>query len=408
MSSYGGGYAVCPPAFGEIRGSLGLTVNLEKSSVVFSRNTPAEVQLELARGLGVRVVPKHEKYLGLPALVGLSKREVFQNLVDRVWMRLNSWKCKNLSQAGPGCSFTWRSIVSAQDLLSAGLRWQVGNGHTVRIWTDKWVPRPWTFKVLTAPNTLERDATVSELLTEEGDWNDELLNSIFQPEDVGATSGVSTCKGTPDLLRWRYEPHGRYSVKSAYHLYCTGTVPTSSFSSAGSSSHKSAGWSFIWSADVPPKVRLFAWRACRDSLPTSSNLARRGVSREGACPWCGTAGEDLFHTLLRCHFARLVWAISNIPWSSVDCTHADLEGWVRGMHQRLGRSEFGRALLICWMLWGARNRLLFQNVSSSAEVLIEKVRSFESALFLDVLEGGLLLSKTRACPVSAFCAEGEG
>ncbi|KAL0402341.1 UNVERIFIED_CONTAM: hypothetical protein Slati_4264000 [Sesamum latifolium] len=78
----------------------GLQVNLEKSSIVFSRNTPMDCREELATILGVQVVGRHDKYLGLPAVVGRSKKVIFQNLKDNVWTRLQSWKCKNLSQAG--------------------------------------------------------------------------------------------------------------------------------------------------------------------------------------------------------------------------------------------------------------------------------------------------------------------
>ncbi|KAL0461892.1 UNVERIFIED_CONTAM: hypothetical protein Slati_0076800 [Sesamum latifolium] len=187
-----------------------------------------------------------------------------------------------------------------------------------------------------------------------------------------------------------------------------GVVPNSLSSSTGSSSHKPEGWSFIWSVAVPPKVRLFAWRACRDSLPTSSNLARRGVSKDGVCPWCGTKGDDLFHTLLRCHFARLAWALSNIPWTSGTCTHSDSEAWFHGMHRSLDRPGFARALLICWVLWGARNRLLFQNIASSAAGLLERIRSLETVLSLEVRAGGVLQRTTRACYEPRFCAEGIG
>ncbi|KAL0438766.1 UNVERIFIED_CONTAM: hypothetical protein Slati_2359600 [Sesamum latifolium] len=75
-----------------------MVVNLDKSEISFSSNTPGHFQEELARILGVRVVEKHVKYLGLPALVGQSKKEIFQSLKDRIWKRLQSWRCKNLSQ----------------------------------------------------------------------------------------------------------------------------------------------------------------------------------------------------------------------------------------------------------------------------------------------------------------------
>ncbi|KAL6134047.1 hypothetical protein ACLB2K_066280 [Fragaria x ananassa] len=43
-------------------------VNLQKSNVVFSRNVPEATSQELADILGVQLVEKHEKYLGIPTL----------------------------------------------------------------------------------------------------------------------------------------------------------------------------------------------------------------------------------------------------------------------------------------------------------------------------------------------------
>ncbi|KAL0403891.1 UNVERIFIED_CONTAM: hypothetical protein Sradi_2029900 [Sesamum radiatum] len=54
----------------------------------------------LERVLTRRVVARHEKYLRFPAVVGRSKTTVFQNLTDKVKTKLQSWKCKNLSQVG--------------------------------------------------------------------------------------------------------------------------------------------------------------------------------------------------------------------------------------------------------------------------------------------------------------------
>ncbi|KAL0361346.1 UNVERIFIED_CONTAM: hypothetical protein Sradi_3819100 [Sesamum radiatum] len=130
--------------------------------------------------------------------------------------------------AESGCSFTWSSIISARDLLLAGLRWQVGNGHSVKIWTDKWVPRPWTFKVLTAQNTLGWDAMVSEILSEEGEWNEELMRTVFQPEDIGAinvslsvgallTNYAGTLRNT---VGTRLRVHIAYSVLGLFQTHC--------------------------------------------------------------------------------------------------------------------------------------------------------------------------------------------
>ncbi|KAL0433703.1 UNVERIFIED_CONTAM: hypothetical protein Slati_2704600 [Sesamum latifolium] len=125
---------------------------------------------------------------------------------------------------------------------------------------------------------------------------------------------------------------------------------------------------------------MFAWRAFRDSLPTSSKLERRGVSKGGACPWCGVEGEDLLHLLLRCHFAPLVWTLSHLSWSLIFVPQSDPEIWFHGLHRNLHALGFSRALLISWCLCGARNRLLFENVSVSAQRILERVQSMEGNL----------------------------
>lgn len=60
----------------------GQLINLEKSSMVFSPGTPSELRLAIQGVLGIQVVDKFEKYLGMPAVVGHSKKEVFSFLKD--------------------------------------------------------------------------------------------------------------------------------------------------------------------------------------------------------------------------------------------------------------------------------------------------------------------------------------
>ncbi|KAL0433253.1 UNVERIFIED_CONTAM: hypothetical protein Slati_2659600, partial [Sesamum latifolium] len=60
---------------GTLEAASGLQVNIEKSSVVFSKNILILDREALAYILGVHVVDKHVKYLGMPAVVGRSKRE---------------------------------------------------------------------------------------------------------------------------------------------------------------------------------------------------------------------------------------------------------------------------------------------------------------------------------------------
>lgn len=78
----------------------GQEINLEKSTVVFSRNVGRERVEDIRSCLPVRVVDKHEKYLGLPIEMGRSKREVFSWLRERVWAKTHGFGEKHLSKAG--------------------------------------------------------------------------------------------------------------------------------------------------------------------------------------------------------------------------------------------------------------------------------------------------------------------
>ncbi|KAL0286137.1 UNVERIFIED_CONTAM: putative mitochondrial protein [Sesamum calycinum] len=89
----------------------GQKINLQKSSIAFSRNTPLEVQRHLAEVLGIRLENKHEKYLGLPSMAFRSKRALFASLKDRIWKKIHGWHEKTLSQAGKAILI--QSVVQA-------------------------------------------------------------------------------------------------------------------------------------------------------------------------------------------------------------------------------------------------------------------------------------------------------
>ncbi|KAL0458906.1 UNVERIFIED_CONTAM: hypothetical protein Slati_0517800 [Sesamum latifolium] len=68
----------------------GLKMNLGKSVVVFSKNIPMHVRAELALILRVPMVAKHDKYLGLPSVVGKSKQAVFDSIRIEFGGRFNA------------------------------------------------------------------------------------------------------------------------------------------------------------------------------------------------------------------------------------------------------------------------------------------------------------------------------
>ncbi|KAK4406597.1 hypothetical protein Sango_0666200 [Sesamum angolense] len=88
------------PLFTQVEAASGQKVNLAKSSMVLSSNIPATDYRLLGAALGPDVVPKHDKYLGLPVVGGRSKKEIFDGIRIKVWNCIQGWNSKFLSQAG--------------------------------------------------------------------------------------------------------------------------------------------------------------------------------------------------------------------------------------------------------------------------------------------------------------------
>jgi len=66
-------------------------------------------------------------------------------------------------------------------------------------------------------------------------------------------------------------------------------------------------WKKMWQLKFPPKVKIFAWRACMNGLLTMLNLGRRGVNIDGLCPLCGKEMQSTIYALLLCGKVKEVW-----------------------------------------------------------------------------------------------------
>ncbi|KAL0439062.1 UNVERIFIED_CONTAM: hypothetical protein Slati_2389200 [Sesamum latifolium] len=78
----------------------GQVIDYEKSHMVLNKNTDQASRETLSQILGLRPEEHNEKYLGLPSMIGRSKRGVFLKIRDRVWKQVEGWNERNLSQAG--------------------------------------------------------------------------------------------------------------------------------------------------------------------------------------------------------------------------------------------------------------------------------------------------------------------
>jgi hypothetical protein len=116
-------------------------------------------------------------------------------------------------------SYTWRSILHGRDLLLQGVQWGIGDGRTVKITSDHWIPGrpPYMLKPL---KRIPNSATIHCLIDEvSGSWVAESIYAFFDKETSDLIMQVPISRhGGSDFVRWPHTRNGLYSVRSAYNM----------------------------------------------------------------------------------------------------------------------------------------------------------------------------------------------
>ena len=99
---------------------------------------------------------------------------------------------------------------------------------------------------------------------------------------------------------------GEFTVRSAYYVAFP-LVETNNEGESSAGDPRSLLWKKVWHLNLLEKIRIFAWQACMNALPTMQNLRVRGVNTEGRCPLCDQCTENTMHALFSCDIPKLVW-----------------------------------------------------------------------------------------------------
>ncbi|KAK4426792.1 hypothetical protein Salat_1447900 [Sesamum alatum] len=177
-----------------------------------------------------------------------------------------------------------------------------------------------------------------------------------------------------NTLVWKPSRNGKFSVKSAYKLVVDledqrTTSSSRSWSVVGGES--GVFWRKVWSACVPPRVKVMAWRFCFEVVPSSANLVRRNAGVFEGCVRCGAGSESILHILFECEFTRVVWALSNIPWRVLANQSEKVAVWFGRLSTSVDKEEFEWFLTICWALWHSRNKFVMEGKASGTNCVVQ-------------------------------------
>ena len=62
----------------------------------------------------------------------------------------------------PKCSYAWRSILQAWEVIEKGAIWRAGSGQMIDVWKHRWLPNP-SYNKIVSPRANSTVNQVSEL-----------------------------------------------------------------------------------------------------------------------------------------------------------------------------------------------------------------------------------------------------
>ena len=267
------------------------------------------------------------------------------------------------AKLGSNLSYAWRNIFNSLEVIRKGTRWWVDNGKRIHIWEDKWLPTPTTHKVISTPRDFGDFPMVSSLINENSKWRKlDLVKALFLQFEANEILKIPLRHSLPeDPLIWLGNRKGSFSVKSAY--YIARELVEFEATGASSSNHlASPFWKKIWHVNVPPKVKIFAWRVCLDGLPTMLNLRRRGLNIAGFCQICDKELESISHALFHCNHTKKTWSCWSDCHVNIYSPTRDFIGITSQIMEKGSSTDFGLFFMAAWSIWGNRNNAIHNDV----------------------------------------------
>ena len=157
-------------------------------------------------------------------------------------------------------------------MIKRGAVWQIGNGKSVHIWGDRWLPGTVNNKII-SPAIIANNSTMVSSLIDQTNWvwKGELIESYFFEWEAKIIKNTPLCRSIQeDVLIWPFSPDGEYIVQTGYRFLQKQNMVNEPGSSDGAMLQPL--WKKIWGLKVPRKVKNLVWRACKNALPTKMNL----------------------------------------------------------------------------------------------------------------------------------------
>ena len=105
-------------------------------------------------------------------------------------------------------------------MVEEGIRWQVGNGSKIQVWSDKWLPCANMHEVIFPYGDSSPNLRVSDLIDHNlCCWKSGLLDALFLPFEVDVIKVIPlSSRLSNDKLIWAETQSGSFTVHSTYKV----------------------------------------------------------------------------------------------------------------------------------------------------------------------------------------------
>ena len=258
----------------------------------------------------------------------------------------------------------WRSILAARDLIKEGSKWQVGDGRYINVSTHKWLTLKPIFLGEVQPNRLVKDLIHDAT----GQWDRDKVFDLFAHKTRMEILQLPLSRlSSRDKLVWKENRSQSFSVETAYQVALR-MGQQQRVEHSGLMAERKI-WRKLWSLNVPPKVRMFVWRARSNVLLTQDNLYCRKINIDPRC-------EFSAHLLCECPFAQNVWALCRGKLQKCSNDAQDIFMLFRWLIDKLSKQELERWTVTAWAIWNARNKYYFEHIQIQPKTILDGALGF--------------------------------
>eukprot|EP00253_Pinus_taeda_P016469 PITA_16469 len=339
-------------------------------------------------------------YLGLPLARESVKTEIWVKLIEKLRGKLQSWGMSWLNLAGRTTLI--KSILSAlpiyqfaitlapasthkhMELILRSFLWQGGRQDSKKFSLVQWdqVILPFEkgglgIRIPRLANMVMGFKLIWRILNEKGAWwlGWKHLPLPFNLRDQWVDLKLSLIGLAPlnslseDKYVW--DPNGgSYTVKEGYKILQNSTA-TNNWPL-----HKVA-----WNPECLPKIKFFNWTLLKRKILTAENLRKKGILGPSICCLCRAAEESSNHLFLECSFARNCWKLITSPLSIGEMPNQInllQKNWGNSYPYPKKNKTLAKRLwnnippTLCWQIWIARNKCIFNNKKPSIPSTLAK------------------------------------